>query len=390
MEILICNAFLYLVTLFLVYRRKGSVDLGVILMMFYVVTSIGGVYLYYTKPFAWDITALPLIYLYICFFLCSRPFLQERIVLPKFSIEREGFYRLILYVIIIAGLVSVYYTYGRGMSVVINNSFFDAYSEEDKVSMMYVNTIDRLAKNILGYGSLVMYIIAFYFLTKENTKDKIIALTAIVLTLSSTVVVSFVVASRGLIFKQLIKVCCGLMLSWTNMPTRMKRLIKYSGVIAIVGYAFFLYVVSDARFSAGNTYTVSESIYAYVGQPMLYFDYGVMDSIKKFAWGDYLLGAHKNLYINGYDSVLGTHFGTAFFTFVGAFFIDFGWIGTIIISIMLMLYFNKKRNPQDLADIYLLCLYFTFLADGARVVGTGYYFSWIMAFVTYKLLKIVK
>ena len=79
---------------------------------------------------------------------------------------------------------------------------------------------------------------------------------------------------------------------------------------------------------------------AYLGQAMLQFDYGLADSLRKTYEGAM---SFKNLYsLIGIDipkrfsadSLLGTHIGTGFVTLVGFLVMDFGYIGTVIFSLL--------------------------------------------------------
>ena len=68
--------------------------------------------------------------------------------------------------------------------------------------------------------------------------------------------------------------------------------------------------------------------------------------------------------IEGLDSILGTHVGTAFCTFIGNLYMDFGPIGTLLIAIVVSAIFSRKIYIKDLADAYIMCFYFQFIMDG--------------------------
>ena len=125
---------------------------------------------------------------------------------------------------------------------------------------------------------------------------------------------------------------------------------------------------------------------------MLTFAYGLTDTIREFLWGDYLLGKEEILKV-GIDNLLGTHFDTKFFTYVGALYLDFGPFFTLIIAVIfpliMSLIFQFKKNV-DMADLMIYVYYLTFLINGVFVVGIGYYIGWIMIFIIYFIFKTVK
>jgi oligosaccharide repeat unit polymerase len=175
-----------------------------------------------------------------------------------------------------------------------------------------------------------------------------------------------------------------------------QRILKKSKIIIVIGSILLLFLIlsftldiTKSRFDGDE----KSSVLYYFGHSMLIFDYGITDTISKYLNGDYFMGSNEKLYIHGFDSVIGTHFETNFFTFAGGWYLDFGPLGTLIIAICLPFIISQSfRNKCriDMADLYLYFFYLSFLINGVFVHGIGNIIMWIMAISLYTVFKIVK
>jgi oligosaccharide repeat unit polymerase len=160
---------------------------------------------------------------------------------------------------------------------------------------------------------------------------------------------------------------------------------------------FFLYSIAVTVSRFGDN-AKGSSLLSYFGHSMLTFNYGLADSIHTYMNGEYFFSwFFDKLGLTQYGgvehSVLGTHFGTAFYTFVGAWYLDFGPLGTFIIAIIfpfiISLCFRYKKSV-DIADIYMFLFYMDYLVMGVFVIGRGNALVWLMAFLIYGIFKIIK
>ena len=137
----------------------------------------------------------------------------------------------------------------------------------------------------------------------------------------------------------------------------------YVGAVAIV-FIVYLIIIAFSRFSSvGSTYggDVNASLIYYSGHSMLTFDDGIADSIKRYLWGDFFIGS-ESIQGKDVDSMLGTHFGSRFFTYIGGFYLDFGPIFTYQMRILFafsMYLFLWEYLYMDVAmdclGYYVLC-----------------------------------
>jgi hypothetical protein len=104
--------------------------------------------------------------------------------------------------------------------------------------------------------------------------------------------------------------------------------------------------------------------------------------------GAFGFGRLIGLYPDFQASQIGGTWGTAFFTFVGWLYIDWGPIGTIIISLILAFFWDNyiKRKEWHISDIFLFFCYYDFLLNGVFVVGRNYGYSFTANIIIYLLM----
>ncbi|MDC0371987.1 hypothetical protein OAM48_05240, partial [Flavobacteriaceae bacterium] len=150
--------------------------------------------------------------------------------------------------------------------------------------------------------------------------------------------------------------------------------------------SIYVTAVTVSRFGTDN----QSSLLYYISHSFMTFNYGVFDTIVNFADGKYFFNFFfDNPEIN--YRYLGTHFETKFMTFIGTLYIDFGPIGTFLISLIAPTFFIlKKQKLIYFSDLYLHIVYFNYLVSGVFVIGSGNVLSWIIALLILFTLKIFR
>ena len=270
-----------------------------------------------------------------------------------------------------------------------NDVIGDAYSAE--TIEFYHSPIERFCKNICGYTESLALILSFFYLTDNNYKPKL-SITLILSIIASMMTTTVIVASRGAFAGMFIKLLAGYILFKDQIDSKTTKRIQTGGIVVLTMFLLYTLSVTFSRF-ADVTYNAEfddpiSSLVFYFGHSMLTFDDGIADSIQRFMWGDYLLG-NRAPYPNGVDAVLGTHFGSSFFTFVGALYLDFGPVITLIIALVSSNFLLSVYNKQiiRISHVYIYYYFLCFFINGVFVVGRGYYIGILMAFVLYWLLK---
>lgn len=146
--------------------------------------------------------------------------------------------------------------------------------------------------------------------------------------------------------------------------------------------------VTISRFgdNLSTGYDSSESsLLSYLGQSMLYFNYGVMDSTTEYAWGGYMFDKSDAV-----NQIRGSHFGYSFITFIGTLYIDYGPLGTFLLAIAASNLMKRmiKTRRYGIPELFLTLYYLMYLFNGVFVNGLGYGYQWLETIIIYLLLKL--
>jgi oligosaccharide repeat unit polymerase len=397
MGLAILNALLYISALGIYYRKfRRVLDAGFILLAVYTITAVVCVFYYATNPNQWHLILWPFIYLFIICLLAFRPYFKYRStdISHKLQIRKLKLLNLFCWIYIVCALIDLIFSYNAITNALNADNWRNLYDEHAAGEiLLYNNQVERLAKNFTGWLNPLAICSFFYYLTlhKKNWFFLSLLITAIIFPNFS---ISIVVAARGMTFIFAIKLFLGYIFFENAISKKTKKALTIFAALFFVLFLSYILAVTTSRFDSNSSdYDSKASLLFYFGHSMLTFDYGIADSIEKFMYGDFIFRSNQDLYNAGFDAVLGTHFGTNFFTFVGAWYLDFGPIGTLLIAFLLpILLFGYWRNKQkiDMADLFLYFFYLSWLLNGVAVHGRGYYLQWLMTVIIFTLLKIIR
>lgn len=399
MSIVIINFLMYFSVLFFYWKKYRTIDNGFILLSVYSFVALACIFSYISNPNEWlELSIFPLVYLFIVNILFFRPFFfNNNLVIEKMQISRSPIYYVFIYIYIILACVVIFYGYNSAIQTVLRNEWntvrADVYSGD---TVMYENQLERFAKVFTGFLQPMAIIFFFYLLTGVHVNKKrftiFLLLFAILLPNFITIIS---VASRGMVVMLVIQFLVSYFVFKKKINKKTNKIIKISSFAFLVIFLIYSVSVTKSRFgeniSGGLSDDAESSLLFYFGHSMLTFANGLADTIREFLWGDYLFGNEAILKI-GIDNLLGTHFETKFFTYVGGLYLDFGPFFTIIIAIFfpfLMSIVFRYKKKLDMADLMIYVYYLTFLINGVFVVGIGYSIGWIMIFIIYGLFKVI-
>ncbi|GEN76166.1 O-antigen polymerase [Chryseobacterium hagamense] len=395
----ILNFIMYFFTIIFYWKRYKSVDNGFILLFVYSAIALVCVFNYISNPNDWiGLSIFPLIYLFIVNILFFRPFFfKNSLLIEKVQIQNSSIYNLFIYVYIISAFVILYYGYNSAIDTIFRGEWSlvrnDVYSGD---MVLYQNQLERFAKIFSGFLQPTAILFFFYLLTETKVKSNKVT---IFLLLFAILLPSFItiisVASRGLVVVLVIQFLVSYFVFKRKITKKTNKIIRISSLAFLVLFLVYSISVTKSRFgeniSGGLSDDAESSLLFYFGHSMLTFADGLTDTIREFLWGDYLLGNEEILKV-GIDNLLGTHFETKFYTFVGSLYLDFGPFFTFIIAIffpfLISLVFKYKKKI-DMADLMIYVYYLTFLINGVFVVGIGYYLGWVIIFIIYGLFKLI-
>lgn len=391
----IINALLYIYVLRKHWKTTHKMDCGFLILTAYCATAIMCVVNYYINSDRFDLHLLPFVFLFVVLMIFFIPYLKNtdnlanRILIPNLKI---------------LDFFSYFYIACAIFSVVLSwndmKAAFEAEEWNDVIGkvfeegvVLYHSNFERFCKNICSYTQVLALIMAFHYYTKNRYRP-IMGFMLFVSAIMSMATTTVIAASRGAFAGMFIKLLAGFVLFLPLFKHKAKTFLVRGGLAILAIFLIYTISVTYSRF-ADITYDTAfddptSSLIYYFGHSMLRFNDGLMDSIQQFMWGDYFLGIRDG-YQYGIDAVLGTHCNGAFYTFVGALYLDFGPVFTLLLAFVLSQYLLSvyEKPVLQIADIYIYYYFFCFMINGVFVVGRGYYLTILMAFVLYWILKLL-
>lgn len=401
------NALLYIIT-FVVYfiKKRTLLDLGAICLLTFMLSSIGSVWYYsfdiVPKCYPY-VSVNALVYIYCLFLIFLIPFLILKIdnsIIVYFEEHENILNMLSSFFAVIA--VPVFFNLAF-------NFIFKSFSG-NALNSMYENDVDN-ATIIFIPGIQVLYSLMRYFydliallfcynLMKVKNYRLIIGLGVALL---SFFMIAFQSGSRGAIVMRLITLGAYIILFYRLFDKNVKRYVRVFGLSMIVILSIGLSAISISRFAASDTKgsdrVIDQWIAQYLGEGMIRFSHGVytldrtLDGDKNFSYLKSLLGnpshddnAKANL---EYEARLGIP-TSVFYTFIGSFYLDFGFLGTFVFACLVCLFMSRicfKINCYHhigFVSSLILVKYFKMISTGftsnvyaVTSVQKGEFFFWL-------------
>lgn len=333
-----------------------------------------------------NVTLLPYIFLIVVYLIVFYPFITKS---AEFAIEKVTYdlnikYVIFAYVFIIAGVISISYYLPLVKQLMLsgdwNQNRSDLYSGAFNFSYTWYQ---YYALQFVGYTRILGIIVGFIFL--RNDQKSFLGWSSVIVGSLVCVLSAMSQSSRGAIVNIVLLVLVIFFFFYRDMANSKKRVISilvFAGTMALLPYVI---EVTVSRFTSTGAL---DSIISYFGQPPVVFNYGVTPVYKHmyglYAWGN-LFGAAPVS-----PSDIGGSWGTGFYSFVGWMYIDWGYIGTIIVSIIIayITYRIIAKETYDIADLFLIFFIYYTLLQGVFVIGRDYCYNIFMTLVIYGFVKI--
>ena len=394
MDLVIFNAMLYVGALLRHWYRHRSVDSGFLLLAVYSFVAIACVINYAFAPHEWNLQLWPFLYMFVVCMLFFNPFLFNSSTLyEKLYISSNKTLKTFVAIYIICAFIAIYYSVSHAIENLQSGNWKILRDElYNNDIAFYGNQLERFSKIFVDYLRPLAVVIFFYHLTLEHVQKKWLTILAISI-ITPSFLTAINTASRGIIINLSISLFAGYLIFRKGIPKNVEKSLKIGATFILVLFLIYTLAVTASRFEDSGQIN---SLLSYFGHSMLTFNYGIADSIDSYLDGKYFfdwflpyLGISQ---VTNYNS-LGTHFSTAFYTFVGAWYLDFGPVGTLLIAgffPMLIGHRFKNKHSIDIADLYIFLFYFTYLVQGVFVIGRGNALPWIIALIIYGILKVIK
>lgn len=387
------NALIISIVLFLYWDKRKRFDIYFVILATYTLIAIFGFLLINSGSRKFDLSIFNAIYLISCILIFIYPFKYAKFSKANISIVENKLLNWLLFIYFISGLVSLVYAIPKTLMLIALDNWKEVrnqlYADSDSVEL-YSNGLDRLAKNIFSYLSPFGLVMTMYQLTK--TKFNVIYTFAIFLVwFANTYCAATLVASRGMIVVHLVQIIIIYLVFRNNIPKRREKYIFVSAAVIGVFLAGYMIAVSQSRFGDD----AGDSVFYYLGHSFLSFNQDVMTPIHDYGYGKYffkwlcpLFGINPNLDL----AKLGCTSNSAFITFVGCFYVDFGPIGTLIFAgiFSYMLCKFTRKNKYNLSDIIVITYFANWLLNGSLVVARSQSLAWLMVFVVYFIIRTIE
>lgn len=392
MIISIINSLFYLVTLLAYYISQKKFDLYFVLVSAYATVALFGTYDFAIGLFDnnFDMSAFRLFYLFAVIMICLKPYRGIQFNANNIDIFESKYITILLYFYMLCGIAFAYYTLPK--AIMLQNASEwgslrnDWYSGESSITL-YDSQLERFAKNCYSYLSPFGGVITFFQLTKPKI-NKTLTLFLFSIWFVNSYGAATLVASRGMIMMLAMKITILYVIFRNSIPYNRK---KYLAVIAtFIGILFGIYTmaVTESRFGDES----NDSLLSYFGHSMYAFNDGIMRTMHDYAEGRYQFGWLYRAF--GLDShfnwtALGCTHGTAFMTFVGNLYVDFGPFLTPIVAILMSVLVNHftQKAYFHLSDLIVISFTATWFAEGVFVFAGDQSLQWLMVFVVYNIVK---
>lgn len=381
-------------------KTKFSLNPGILIIAFYTLIAILGPAAYYQMPkdnffHIYDftnVTLLPYLYLFVTSVLFILPIFKFKYYAnrPCINVSLKAV-RYLCWFYIFCAIISIFLYYRT-----ISNYTIDDLAEirmnvyQGEMNNAYGNIFEHFFLSFTSHLNQAIVIIFFYLLAYYRNQFKTYFF--VLLFIAVTVPIfgdALRTVSRGMIITLFIELALGYSFFSQQYTRKLKRTI----VIVVLSLLPILWLysqtVTEARFGEGDDAT--SSLICYWGQPPVIFNSQVF-GMDKMAYGQrFFYSIAKYM---GYDpdrtlAIIGKNFNPCFDTFIGDFYMDFSWLGTIILSILIPYivtrYFN--RNRYNLGHLYLMFFYVLTIQHGALVTKIDMITDVLFVFAIYLFLS---
>ena len=333
------------------------------------------------------------LYLFIIILIFISPLQNIKIEKEGIQIKQNLLLNILLGIYIISSIISVIYTLPQAIEIANMGEYGalrqNVYNDMESIEL-YHSQFERICKNLSSYLSPFGMVWCFYQLTLPKY-NVFFTYTILIVSVISTFASSSLVASRGMILTFAVKILTLYVLFEQYIPQKRKKIIFILAIPASFLLLTYTLAVTDSRFGD----EANDSLFRYFGHSMLAFNNSIMGHMYDYANGRYFF---KWIFdFIGIDSdinftQLGSTHGTAFITFVGCFYIDFGPIGTILFAILFALTLRVITRKKHLrfSDLIIIAFFASWFIDGVFVVGRSQSLRWLMVFVVYFMVKFIE
>lgn len=402
MFLLIINVLLYLGLLLYQWRRKKRLDCGVVITAHWSLVAIMAIPFYLSEINYWQghLSLWPFIYLFITFIIYVRYFINDKDIgksMKDIVKYRSSAFDIMCYLYLAAVLLNAYND-DISLSMISTSNLMkngaDLYADHFEREVVYKGFLDHLSHSYEYYAYVIVLIYSFNSLCQGRNKFALIMMGFVFV---NAALKSSLTGTRGSLVA-VITLYLGLYSLYYNFFTKKinRQFLIFAAVFGALG-GTYLFALTFSRFDQTQMGS-GGSVVSYLGQSMLYFDYGIADSDHGYYYG---IRTFKNLAKNfgipvpemlDSDVLLGTHFGTAFVTNIGMLTLDFGLLGTMLFGMLLPWLLRKLylyKGKLTIPGLYFYIFFYNRMINGAFVNGSGSDYLYWQAFMFFVILWMI-
>ncbi len=379
-NILISNALLYTLTLFLYFIKNKSLNVGVVLLSLYTIAAWASVLLENHELFIFSIhyskiTIEPFVYLYIALMLFILPLLRFKSnEITHITPPSETKLSLLIKVLIIINIFCIIIQIPtiQDMGVEINWEELKGTHYESEIRFWFYKYSILSHINLLGTAFLpISMALSFYayFLLDRNKLYTVFFYSTLLL----EILVTIVNGNRGNIIIDIVFMFCMYLLFKKFISEKKIKKLRYLLIITSLPLILFFITITQSRFGSEM---VSYYNIKYAGESFINFNGLMYDNLQGTTNGrayftlfnrvfnpesiDFETGIQKWDFIEKETNVRGQYF----YTLIGALCFEFGKVGTVFIAISFLIIasmiLNRNKSitiPQVLffaTSVYLI------------------------------------
>ena len=380
------NAIAYIIPLILYYKKKRQIDIGFLFYMIFAVSAIGSFWYYSQEDvdlYYPNIELSAFIYLWLMINFCLLPLYQTN--LRKITyIDDRGIAPLLdglsIMFVVLSLLPIVSLLSKVSLSMFVGNDLGRMYESDADKSALYFTGIIKYCFALIRRFEDILIILFFYQLSKAKKNWALI--NAMWLPIGLFVLFKVASGSRGGVMSTFIAFFA---MALFLRNTFEQKTFAYIRKIGVVFTSFIIVVVSAISISrfffsvsaASSRATLDRWISQYLGEGMVRFNDTVwnndilMNGDQNIIFLKHLLGfdviENYDTFMMFYEAKLGLPVNV-FYTFVGDWVLDFGIIGTIVVTVLFYILFKKLLNSYksgvNILQLTILMIIFHFIGFG--------------------------
>ena len=332
-----------------------------------------------------DVTYGMMIFLLISFTIYFSPFLKKREIFTsqKMDIALNRNYYIFAAVYIVLCIITIILYFQPLMQIIRSGAWAvnRKFMASEEAVYPYHNFLEKIIINCTSYFRILALIVGMLLI--QGDEDKRLGYLTVIAASVCEVCTDLYVSSRGLLATYILLLIALFMFFFPELTKKNRIRIVLIGVVA--GVLIFPYLIDITI----NRFTTSSniSLIYYFGQPPYGFAREVQD-LKYHLYGRFAFGTLFG------DVKFPAEFSSwvhGFYTFVGWLYADWGYIGTIIIGIIVAMYFSSKINKEkySMADLFLVFSYYKLLVEGVFTIGRTKSNMIVITIFIYLILKCV-